>query len=154
MRRQTDRQCCRVDIMGGASKCIRFLALAFAAWRYFLVTLRSHRTVRFVVPLCISTAMTSARSQHFAISDQVAPGSRWCRQCNEGPRWCCKCLCSGCSMPNHDCDCSVGDYEVHPFMASWDAAWHTLGYRRDFQNALGELKKTILSVVDAVQDSH
>ena len=80
--------------------------------------------------------------------DRVPPGNRWCKRCDGGPRWCCLCPCHGCGLRECNCSCGVGDYELHPFLASWDSPWHTTGYRRDFVQGVRDLTEALRSIVD------
>ncbi len=80
--------------------------------------------------------------------DDVAPGNRRCTVCCEGPRWCCACPCSGCGLANDQCKCEVGQYELHPFMASWESQWHTVGHRQDFKRGVCVLTTTVRELFD------
>ena len=80
--------------------------------------------------------------------DRVPPGNRWCKRCDGGPRCCCLCPCHGCGLRGSNCSCEVGDYTLHPFLASWDSPWHTTGYRRDFVQGVRDLTEALRSIVD------
>ncbi len=80
---------------------------------------------------------------HGSPENDVAPGNRRCAVCGKGPRWCCSCPCSGCGFANGQCKCEVGQYELHPFMTSWESQWHTVGHRQDFKRGICVLTETV-----------
>ncbi len=80
--------------------------------------------------------------------NDVAPGNRRCTVCSQGPRWCCACPCSGCGFASNHCKCEVGQYELHPFMTSWESLWHTVGHPRDFKRGICVFTETVRELFD------